>query len=106
MNPFLSIPHLQIRSASIFQADCPLAQTAVFQPTDILGWLFTLGLAGAVWQGLKHAQKSYRAQDKQDKLEEAAWAIGIPAISAGVYWFAIRIGIISPVWTLGNLPRW
>jgi hypothetical protein len=64
------------------------------------------GLAGSVWQGIKHAQRAYRAQDKQDKLEEAAWAIGIPAISAGVYWFSIKIGIINPVWTLGNLPTW
>ena len=79
---------------------------AAFEATDILGWLFTLGLAGSVWQGIKHAQRAYRAQDKQDKLEEAAWAIGIPAISAGVYWFSIRIGIINPVWTLGSLPTW
>ena len=57
-------------------------------------------------EGIKHAQRAYRAQDKQDKLEEAAWAIGIPAVSAGVYWFAIRIGIINPVWTLGSLPTW
>ena len=42
-----------------------------FQATDILGWLFTLGLAGSVWQGIKHAQRAYRAQDKQDKLEES-----------------------------------
>jgi len=83
-----------------------LAQSAQFQATDILGWLFTLGLAGSVWQGLKHAQRAYRAQDKQDKLEEAAWAIGIPAVSAGVYWFSIKIGIINPVWTLGTLPTW
>jgi hypothetical protein len=79
---------------------------SAFQATDVLGWLFTLGLAGSVWQGIKHAQRAYRAQDKQDKLEEAAWAIGIPAISAGVYWFSIRIGIINPVWTLGSLPAW
>jgi hypothetical protein len=79
---------------------------AAFQATDVLGWLFTLGLAGSVWQGIKHAQRAYRAQDKQDKLEEAAWAIGIPAISAGVYWFSIRIGIVNPVWTLGTLPAW
>jgi hypothetical protein len=88
----------------------PLLRTlylaAAFQASDILGWLFTLGLAGPVWQGMKHAQRAYRAQDKQDKLEEAAWAIGIPAISAGGYWFSIKIGIISPVWTLGNLPAW
>ncbi len=83
-----------------------LAQTSAFQAADILGWLFTLGLAGAVWQGIKHAQKAYRAQDKQDKLEEAAWAIGIPAISAGVYWFSIKIGIINPTWALGKLPDW
>ena len=87
-----------------FHFDLILA--AAFQATDILGWLFTLGLAGSVWQGIKHAQRAYRAQDKQDKLEEAAWAIGIPAISAGVYWFSIRIGIVNPVWTLGSLPAW
>ena len=81
-----------------------LSQT--FQATDLLGWLFTLGMAGSVWQGLKHVQRCYRAQDKQDKIEEAAWAIGIPAISAGVYWFSIKIGIINPVWTLGSLPSW
>src|ERR1017187_8663061 len=79
---------------------------ALFQATVLLGRLFTLGLAGSVWQGIKHAQRAYGAQDKQDKLEEAAWAIGIPAISAGVYWFSIRIGIISPVWTLGSLLAW
>jgi hypothetical protein len=85
-----------------------LAQTspATYQASDILGWLFTVGLAGAVWQGIKHAQKAYRAQDKQDKLEEAAWAIGIPAISAGVYWFSIRIGIINGTLVLGKLPDW
>jgi hypothetical protein len=83
----------------------PLLASA-FQATDVLGWLFTLGLAGSVWQGIKHAQRAYRAQEKQDKLEEAAWAIGIPAVSAGVYWFSIRIGIVDPVWTLGSLPAW
>jgi hypothetical protein len=85
-----------------------LAQTspATYQASDVLGWLFTLGLAGAVWQGIKHAQKAYRAQDKQDKLEEAAWAIGIPAISAGVYWFSMRIGIINGTLVLGKLPDW
>jgi len=82
------------------------APVAAFQAAEVLGWLFTLGLAGAVWQGIKHAQKAYRAQDKQDKLEEAAWAIGIPAISAGVYWFSYKIGIINPTWTLGSLPAW
>ena len=80
--------------------------TLTYQATDILGWLFTLGLAGAVWQGLKHVQKCYRAQDKQDKLEEAAWAIGIPAIAGAVYWFSIKIQIINPTWTLGELPLW
>ena len=55
---------------------------AAFQATDVLGWLFTLGLAGSVWQGIKHAQRAYRAQDKQDKLEEAAWAIGIAGLVA------------------------
>jgi hypothetical protein len=87
----------------------PHILAAAFQATDVLGWLFTLGLAGSVWQGIKHGQRAYRAQDKQDKqdkLEEAAWAIGIPAISAGVYWFSIRIGIINPEWTLGSLPAW
>jgi hypothetical protein len=77
-----------------------------FQASQVLGWLLTLGLAGSVWQGIKHAQKAYRAQDKQDKLEEAAWAIGIPAISASVYWFSLKIGIISPAVTIGALPTW
>jgi hypothetical protein len=86
-----------------------LAQTSApnkFQAMEVLGWLFTLGLAGAVWQGIKHAQKAYRAQDKQDKLEEAAWAIGIPAISAAVYWFSIKIGIINGNLAIGTLPEW
>ena len=77
-----------------------------YQAADILGWLFTVGLAGSVWQGIKHAQRAYRVQDKQDKIEEAAWAIGIPAISAGVYWFSIKMGIITASWTLGALPAW
>jgi hypothetical protein len=84
-----------------------LIADGTFAAADILGWLFTVGLAGAVWQGIKHVQKCYRAQDKQDKIEEAAWAIGIPAISAGVYWFSIKIGIIDATgWTIGKLPTW
>ena len=77
-----------------------------FRPQTFSAGFSRLGLAGSVWQGIKHAQRAYRAQDKQDKLEEAAWAIGIPAISAGVYWFSIKIGIFNPVWTLGSLPSW
>jgi len=63
-------------------------------------------LASAEDQRSLHIAKNVKTKALRDKLEEAAWAIGIPAISAGVYWFSIRIGIISPVWTLGSLPAW
>jgi hypothetical protein len=89
------------------RATPPISVLSVgFQANDILAWLFTVGLAGSVWQGLKHAQKCYRAQDKQDKIEEAAWAIGIPAISACVYWFAVKFGIIPAGLNIGFLPTW
>jgi hypothetical protein len=41
-----------------------LILAAAFQAMDVLGWLFTLGLAGSVCQGKRHAQRAYRAQDK------------------------------------------